>query len=607
MRPRNADFRFGPAEIGVAVLTAIALVLRARGYHEGLYRDELLTYFDTHGRSLGQVLDTVANGAPGAARENNPPLYFVLAWIGSQLGDGAATIRLPSIVLGTATVPLVYLLGRRTVGVAAGVFGAAFIALSPLAVFYGVEARSYGSLMFFSALSALVLLEAAERRRALWWAAYGASVAAVLYTHYVGVLVIATEAAWAIWVVREWRALILTYLGAGALFLPWLPYVHSEVAGLEGLAAIVGVHDWQAFLQWVAGWPEALPSELPGTFALVLLGVAAGIGLVGALLRRAAPWRSPPATLVVLLALTTPIILLLYSLVGDNLFVYPRNLSAAVPFFGLALGWLVTRPPKPFAVAAAALALAAVTLGAAKTVQDRFHRPDTPAVAELLDARLAGQQPVVYYGPGLDPLTIGDLMRIYLHEHHPVRGANLEPGSLDRALAPGGGGHPVLLVQFGRGQPPPVAAGWEQLEGRRFAGNPPLVVSTYARLAAARHRGLSAAPGAISGGVDSAAQTRAALFVGGWALTRDGRPADHVLAYVGDRLVAAGVPSHDRPEVGKLRGAPGDDLGFLLALPTSLDSGERRRIRVFATSGGSTTRLGRFCQPSVRFLLGCPG
>ena len=63
------------------------------------------------------MLDAVANGASRAHRcENTPPLHFTLAWLTSQFGDPAATIRLPSIVFGAATVPVVYAFGRRTVG-----------------------------------------------------------------------------------------------------------------------------------------------------------------------------------------------------------------------------------------------------------------------------------------------------------------------------------------------------------------------------------------------------------------------------------------------------------------------------------------------------------
>ena len=214
------------------------------------------------------------------------------------------------------------------------------------------------------------------------------------------------------------------------------------------------MHDWDAFLQWVAGSPERLPSELPGTLALVLLGAGAAIGLAGAIATRAAPWRPPGVALVLLLAATTPIVLLLNALVGDDLFVYPRNMSAALPFVGLGLGWLVTRPPVPVAAVAVALVAVSFGIGAAKTLEDRFHRPNSPAVAHALDDRLAPGESVVYYGPGFDPFIIGDLLRIYYDEHHPARGADPSPGSFSGALERARNGRnavPVVEFKSGRG------------------------------------------------------------------------------------------------------------------------------------------------------------
>jgi hypothetical protein len=589
--------------IAVGLLTGVALALRLRGVGEGLYHDELFTYAETHGRDFGGMLDAVANGsAPGAPVENTPPLHFTLAWLSSKLGDPTETIRLPSIVLGAASVPLVYALGRRTVGTPAALFGAVFMALSPFAIFYGIEARAYGPLMFFAALSALVLLKAVEERRRVWWAAYAAAVAGVLYTHYLGVIVIATEAAWMLWVEREqWRSLALAYLGAAVLYVPWLPHVHSNPAEYDKLAGVVGVNDWSAFLQWIAGWPDALPDELPGVFALVLLGVAAGVGLIGAVLARAARWGSPGVAMVLLLAVTTPIVLLVYGVVAHDLFVYPRNMSAALPFVALGLGWLLTRPAGPLAAVAVALAVVTLVLGAAKTLEDRFHRPNSPAVARELDDRLRPGDPVVYYGSGFNPFIIGDLLRIYLQEHHPVRGANPTAGSLGRALerVHDGSSRPVPVVYFGHEPASPVVAGWDQLQRHVFAGNPALNVSTFARLRAGRYSGLALARGKLRGAVDSATQAEGALSLSGWALTRDSRPADHVLAFVGDRLVAATVPTRPRPDVST------EEAGFVLDLPASLDKSERASIRVIATDGKAGDVLDRYCSPTLRLLLGC--
>ncbi len=210
--------------LAVALLTAAAFALRFRGIGEGLWRDEPVTLAETHGRTLYGVLDVVANGG-----EYNPPLPFVLSWLSAKVGDPTTWIRAPSLVLGTATVPLVFLLGTRCLTRPAALVAAGFMALSPFAIHYGIEARAYAALMCFSALSALMLLVAVETGRARWWAAYGAAVAAVLYTHYTGIFVIGAQGAWILLMHRRrWRALMLAYLGAAVAYLPWLPHVHGD-------------------------------------------------------------------------------------------------------------------------------------------------------------------------------------------------------------------------------------------------------------------------------------------------------------------------------------------------------------------------------------------
>ena len=299
---------------------------------EGLFGDERYTLREITGHDLRGMLDEIAEGPPGRERfEDNPPLFFVLAWLSAKLGDPTAWIRLPSVLAGAATVPIVFLLGLRTVGRRAGLAAAAFTALSPFAIFYGNEARAYALLMFFGALSTLVLLMTVERRRAHWWAAYGVTVAALIYTHYTGAVIVAIHAAWTLWCHRDlYRPLLLTYGGVAVTYLPWLPYIDGEPADFGSVAAILGWGYWDAFLQWVAGLPETQPEDMPGVLPLVLLGTGLGTGLVGRAVglqrlrarKRGAgvPRPSSRQVLVLALAVAAPIACLLYGTRGPDLF-----------------------------------------------------------------------------------------------------------------------------------------------------------------------------------------------------------------------------------------------------------------------------------------------
>jgi hypothetical protein len=123
--------------IAVGGLAAVTVFLRFSQIHQSLVGDEVFTYRDIAGRSFQSVLTNVHTGG-----ENSPPLYFVLAWASAKLGDPTVWIRLPSIIAGAAIVPVIYAIGRETVGRAAGLVAAAIFALGPFSFYYGVEARS---------------------------------------------------------------------------------------------------------------------------------------------------------------------------------------------------------------------------------------------------------------------------------------------------------------------------------------------------------------------------------------------------------------------------------------------------------------------------------
>ena len=475
----------------VIALTALAFALRVRGLGEGLWGDETATLHETRGRDLfGAVREVAVGDDPG---EFNPPFYFVLAWLGTKLGEPTMAIRLPSLVLGIATVPLGFLLGRRTVGDRPGLVAAAFMALSPFATFYGIEARSYATLMFLCTLSALVLLMAVRTGRGQWWAAYGLSAAAVLYTHYTGIFVIAAEGAWALWWYRErWRGLGLAYAGAAAAYAPWLPYMHGDPANFEEVALLKGWNHWNAFLRWVAGNQELAPRDMPGIPALTLLGCGMVVGLVGWLLVAVGRRRTPGAArsmrhsrdglLVLLLALATPVALLVYAWLSTDLFVLPRNLSASLPFAALAIGLALTPPNRIAMAAAVALAGVALTIGAIRMLDDKFHRPNIPAVARLLDERVGQGDLVVYYGGLLWPHVLRTNLPLYYQRSHLVSTAATE----DKFQRSFRGDRPrrvfLVEVQADGETPSPMVGGWAQVERRVFSCNPPLVVSVYQRL-----------------------------------------------------------------------------------------------------------------------------
>src|SRR4051794_13188281 len=134
---------------------------------QSLWGDEIYTYEIATRGSLADVLSGVRSNI-----EISPPLFPALAWLGQKLGDADTWIRLPSLLAGTAMVPLTYLLGARTVGRTAGLVGAALVALSPFALHFSTEARPYAVEGMLVLVATLALLEALRSGGLAWWAVF---------------------------------------------------------------------------------------------------------------------------------------------------------------------------------------------------------------------------------------------------------------------------------------------------------------------------------------------------------------------------------------------------------------------------------------------------
>ena len=391
---------WGPVVVGL--LTVSVFVVRLTQMHQSLYGDEVLALREIVGHTLLGTVRAVRGGV-----ESSPPLFFVLAWLSAKLGDPTVLIRLPSLILGTATIPVIYLLGRETIGRAVGVLAAALLAVSPFALYYGVEARPYATLAFLSALSTLGLVLALRSHCRRWWLLYAVATAAAAYTHYTSIFVLVIQAAWSLWVCRDrLREPLLANLLAILLFLPWLPQVHGSYLGLyQALESLTAGHVLRDLAQPIIGYPYAPLSTIPTIPGLVLIGAFSVTGLVALLarhwsrlgadvrdsLRRADGWW-----LITLLAFATPVGLLLYSILDTDIWGV-RNLYASAPTGVILLAALLVAVPRRARAVVIVVTIAVLVFGAIQSISSRWARPQFRTVAEIIDRTARAGDPVVMY------------------------------------------------------------------------------------------------------------------------------------------------------------------------------------------------------------------
>ena len=330
--PTGPSSRLNPL-LAVALLTVAGFAVRLRGIGQSLGGDELLSWFGTWKQPLSVVLQRSPE-----YRDPNPPLFFLLAKASEAMGDPTVTIRLPSLIAGTLLIPLVWLLARRVANDRAALAAAGLAAFNLTAVFYSNEARPYELLAFLGALSALLLLKALDSGRAGWWLGWALASAAVMYTHYTGVFVVLAGFGWACWSHRDRLRRLFGWAALSALFfVPWIPSIGlNGTAYSSGRFEVSGVLAERLLRMFIANpFDEPPLLDVPGPGPLVLF-TAAVIAAIGAMIVQ----RSRPVvregSLLVLLAVASPIGMLLTSAITGSGFLLTRYLSPSFAEIGRA-------------------------------------------------------------------------------------------------------------------------------------------------------------------------------------------------------------------------------------------------------------------------------
>ena len=406
------------APIAVAALALAGLALRFELCRESVFADELSTLSIVSTNGLGGVWSAVHTNT-----EITPPLYFLAAWVASQLYDAPEITRLPALLAGVATIPAVYLLGLRTVPRQAALTAAAVVTLSPFAIYYSAEARGYALMILLVALSTLSLLLAVDTRKRRWWIAYAACSCAAMYTHYTAAFVLLAQLGWLLWAHPEARrAALLANVAAALAFLPWLSGLRADLdSPTTEILSLLSPFDLprvrSALTHATIGYPDPRLGlrQLPGIVPLVLFaaGVVLGIAGIGAAvardgLRKRLARLDRRVVLVVALAVVTPLGTALVSIVGTNLF-NTRNLAASWPGYALSLGALLVAAGPRLRYVAIASVLACLVVGALDiALSESAERPRFKEVAAYINDH-ARPSDVVVDGAVLSPGPLSPL------------------------------------------------------------------------------------------------------------------------------------------------------------------------------------------------------
>lgn len=344
----------------------------------------------------------------------HPPLYdyFVLKpWV-ALVGSSEFATRFLSVAFGVLAVALTFNFARRLFDTTTGVVSAALVAFSAIQLWYSQELRMYTLIACQTLLLFILTHRVIASPRTRWpiWVVIGVLEWSMVYTQYLGILVVAWVNVVALAVLiarREWRKLrawLLAQLLAVLLALPFVPLALSQVRGyVPPGAQRLALAD---FLTQVWG------AYMGGTLAVVghlatfdaLATAAAAVFVVGVALLL---WRDPARRRAALLLsyVVVPLALIFLTMWLRPGF-HPRYvvlLSApllilvgrVIAFFARQgrWGWLVSVPT-------ALVFVAAFAAGASAFYQDpHYQRDDVRAVTTRLARTLGADDAVLLDHP----------------------------------------------------------------------------------------------------------------------------------------------------------------------------------------------------------------
>lgn len=344
----------------LVALCLLGALLRAVLLNIGLTLDDACTASVVEAQNLAEMVRRIKE------YEMSPPLYFLaLKGLVTMAGINSVTMALPSFIFGTLTIPLTYLLTLTMVGSkhdkqaearVCALLAAFFQAVSPLAIIYSHEARTYS---LAGLLLSLVLL--------LYWQYFQGPVArlgavmlflaatALVYTHYT-----------AIFYIGILMVLCLLYKDAEAkpsraaapallplalsltTLIPWLPVLlyHKNV-GTPWADPTPLSH----FAHVMAGNLAAMmPLPVVPSYLIVLVSAAAGLltlpFAVIKKMRGKAPLISPRLNSAVSFKVMSALLIVLiscaaYGYITPYMFGYVRYLSPLVPLTSALLATLL--------------------------------------------------------------------------------------------------------------------------------------------------------------------------------------------------------------------------------------------------------------------------
>lgn len=353
---------------------------------------------------------SLATQAPGEILRTSstvnfiPPLYFLLVHtVWQALGESEVALRLPSVIAGICTIPIVWALTqnvtrtRSTANIAA-----ALLAVNPLHLWYSQEARPYALLLFFGCSALLAFARAVHTASWRDWGGFWICSTLAILTHTTGVIFVAIAWGWGFWAAERRRLLRPLLTSSLAIGLACAPFFLRIAHALEETGgtfhspprAITGLEVGYSLLTYVTGYSFGpAPREIQNLGGLAALRIhplestLALVALLGLLVLSVAKRRATMRPFIALLAISLGTVFLLAAFSGKAYNVR-YTLPALVGFLGIVSVAIAGLAPRSRVVWLTTLIGLALWADAQWFWEPRYWKEDSRAAVGWLRSQL---------------------------------------------------------------------------------------------------------------------------------------------------------------------------------------------------------------------------
>lgn len=224
------------------LILIIAAALRLIGANQSLWLDEAINVNNAAGLSLKSLI------ANYSLSDFHPPLWHVIlhSWI-KIFGSSEIAVRLPSVILGIATVWMIFLIGKKLFEEKTALIAATLMATAPLHIYYSGEARMYVLAAFLASLSVYFFIALLKKNTLILWFGFIVSTTLMLYSDYLPYFLIPV---YIIYLVKNrkivgkaiLRVFIPAFLLIFVFLIPWLIILPKQITG--GLSVAAATPAW---------------------------------------------------------------------------------------------------------------------------------------------------------------------------------------------------------------------------------------------------------------------------------------------------------------------------------------------------------------------------